>query len=221
MSGHWRVDPSEIGKHDHFIIETDDGRRVALNDRAALRLARPGARPTSSTTGRRSRRSGPSRSTSTRSELQAPAGRPNARRSSCCCSTSGSSPGSATSMSARRCTAPASIRKRAGGSISLERLEAAGAGDPRRARRSDRGRRLDACAISPARTASSAISPRASRSTTARGSRAPAAGRSGGSSRAAARPSIARAASVDLDGRLCRVGEPPRRCEPLGRAVFH
>ena len=23
MSGHWRVDPSEIGKHDHFIIETD------------------------------------------------------------------------------------------------------------------------------------------------------------------------------------------------------
>jgi formamidopyrimidine-DNA glycosylase len=32
MSGHWRVDPSETLKHDHFIIETDDGRRVALND---------------------------------------------------------------------------------------------------------------------------------------------------------------------------------------------
>jgi formamidopyrimidine-DNA glycosylase len=32
MSGHWRVDPGEIGKHDHFIIETEDGRRVALND---------------------------------------------------------------------------------------------------------------------------------------------------------------------------------------------
>src|SRR5215213_7074759 len=32
MSGHWRVDPSEIGKHDHFIIATDEGRRVALND---------------------------------------------------------------------------------------------------------------------------------------------------------------------------------------------
>lgn len=32
MSGHWRVDPSEIGKHDHFIIETDEGRRLALND---------------------------------------------------------------------------------------------------------------------------------------------------------------------------------------------
>jgi formamidopyrimidine-DNA glycosylase len=32
MSGHWRVDPSEIKKHDHFVIETDEGRRVALND---------------------------------------------------------------------------------------------------------------------------------------------------------------------------------------------
>ena len=32
MSGHWRVDPAEIGKHDHFVLETDDGRRVALND---------------------------------------------------------------------------------------------------------------------------------------------------------------------------------------------
>lgn len=32
MSGHWRIDPTEMGKHDHFIIETDDGRRLALND---------------------------------------------------------------------------------------------------------------------------------------------------------------------------------------------
>jgi formamidopyrimidine-DNA glycosylase len=32
MSGHWRVDPTEIGKHDHFIVETDEGRRVTLND---------------------------------------------------------------------------------------------------------------------------------------------------------------------------------------------
>ena len=32
MSGHWRVDPSETGKHDHFILETDEGQRVALND---------------------------------------------------------------------------------------------------------------------------------------------------------------------------------------------
>src|SRR4051794_21932665 len=32
MSGHWRIDPSEIGKHDHFLIETEEGRRLALND---------------------------------------------------------------------------------------------------------------------------------------------------------------------------------------------
>jgi formamidopyrimidine-DNA glycosylase len=32
MSGHWRVDPSETAKHDHFIVETQDGRRIALND---------------------------------------------------------------------------------------------------------------------------------------------------------------------------------------------
>jgi len=32
MSGKWRVDPQEIGAHDHFIIETEEGRRVALND---------------------------------------------------------------------------------------------------------------------------------------------------------------------------------------------
>ena len=32
MSGHWRIDPDEVRKHDHFIIETDEGRRLALND---------------------------------------------------------------------------------------------------------------------------------------------------------------------------------------------
>lgn len=32
MSGRWRVDPAEIGKHDHLVIETDAGRRLALND---------------------------------------------------------------------------------------------------------------------------------------------------------------------------------------------
>jgi formamidopyrimidine-DNA glycosylase len=32
MSGRWRVDPSDVEKHDHFIIETEEGRRVALND---------------------------------------------------------------------------------------------------------------------------------------------------------------------------------------------
>ncbi|HYI64211.1 MAG TPA: bifunctional DNA-formamidopyrimidine glycosylase/DNA-(apurinic or apyrimidinic site) lyase [Allosphingosinicella sp.] len=32
MSGHWRVDPVEIGTHDHVVIETDEGRRLSLND---------------------------------------------------------------------------------------------------------------------------------------------------------------------------------------------
>ncbi|MFL6795698.1 MAG: bifunctional DNA-formamidopyrimidine glycosylase/DNA-(apurinic or apyrimidinic site) lyase [Sphingomicrobium sp.] len=32
MSGHWRVDPAEVRKHDHFVLTTDDGRTVALND---------------------------------------------------------------------------------------------------------------------------------------------------------------------------------------------
>ncbi|RYY26608.1 MAG: bifunctional DNA-formamidopyrimidine glycosylase/DNA-(apurinic or apyrimidinic site) lyase [Sphingomonadales bacterium] len=31
MSGRWRIDPSEIGKHDHFVIETAK-HRLALND---------------------------------------------------------------------------------------------------------------------------------------------------------------------------------------------
>ena len=32
MSGKWRVDPVELHAHDHIILDTDDGRRVALND---------------------------------------------------------------------------------------------------------------------------------------------------------------------------------------------
>ncbi len=32
MSGRWRVDPIELEKHDHLVLETDEGRRVALND---------------------------------------------------------------------------------------------------------------------------------------------------------------------------------------------
>lgn len=31
MSGRWRIDPEELGKHDHFVIETD-AHRLALND---------------------------------------------------------------------------------------------------------------------------------------------------------------------------------------------
>ena len=32
MSGRWRIDPEEIGRHDHFVLETHEQRRLALND---------------------------------------------------------------------------------------------------------------------------------------------------------------------------------------------
>jgi formamidopyrimidine-DNA glycosylase len=32
MSGRWRIDPAELGPHDHFLLETEEGRRLALND---------------------------------------------------------------------------------------------------------------------------------------------------------------------------------------------
>ncbi len=32
MSGRWRVDPQDIGPHDHLLIETGSGRLLALND---------------------------------------------------------------------------------------------------------------------------------------------------------------------------------------------
>jgi formamidopyrimidine-DNA glycosylase len=32
MSGRWRIDPGDLDKHDHLLIETEDGRRLALND---------------------------------------------------------------------------------------------------------------------------------------------------------------------------------------------
>ena len=32
MSGRWRIDPSIIDKHDHLVVDTDDGHKIALND---------------------------------------------------------------------------------------------------------------------------------------------------------------------------------------------
>jgi formamidopyrimidine-DNA glycosylase len=32
MSGRWRIDPAELDKHDHLLVETDEGRQLALND---------------------------------------------------------------------------------------------------------------------------------------------------------------------------------------------
>jgi formamidopyrimidine-DNA glycosylase len=32
MSGSWRIDHAELSKHDHLLLETDEGKRLALND---------------------------------------------------------------------------------------------------------------------------------------------------------------------------------------------
>ena len=32
MSGRWRIDPEELGKHDHLVLDTDGGHRLALCD---------------------------------------------------------------------------------------------------------------------------------------------------------------------------------------------
>ncbi len=32
MSGSWRIDHAQLEKHDHLLLETDEGRRLALND---------------------------------------------------------------------------------------------------------------------------------------------------------------------------------------------
>ena len=32
MSGRWRIDPGELGAHDHLVLDTDADRRLALND---------------------------------------------------------------------------------------------------------------------------------------------------------------------------------------------
>lgn len=32
MSGRWRIDPAEIGAHDHLLVETDEGLLLSLND---------------------------------------------------------------------------------------------------------------------------------------------------------------------------------------------
>jgi formamidopyrimidine-DNA glycosylase len=32
MSGRWRIDPAELGAHDHLLLETEEGRTLSLND---------------------------------------------------------------------------------------------------------------------------------------------------------------------------------------------
>ena len=161
--------------HEHLVLETDDGWRLGFVDPrrfgsvdlvptaqedAHRLLAELGPEPLE----RRSRR---------------PACRPrwpaSARRSRPRCWTRRSSPGWATSMSARRCSAPRSVPLRSAHTVPGRARGAAGAGDPGHAARGDRRGRVLACATTCSRTASWAISSTPGRSMAARASPASAA----------------------------------------------
>ncbi len=189
MSGHWRIDPVELGMHDHLLIETGDGRVVALND---------------------PRRFGSVDLVASETLFEWPAFKalgPEPLGGAI-------SGGWLWKVLAGRkaaiklmlldqriiaglgniyvCEALFRARidpRKAAGRVSRAKLEALAAGDPGRAGGSDCGGRIDACAISPRPMASLAISRRRSTSTAARASRAAAAatGWSNGSSKAGGR----------------------------------
>ena len=154
MSGRWRIDPAEIG---HARPSPDRDRRGTAARRSTIRAASARSTWCATDAARRASRPSPrwARSRSaTRFDgayLARGARRPRRRRSRRCCSTSGSSPGSATSMSARRCTWPGSRPARAGGRISRPRLDRLVEAIKDGAARGDRGRRLDASRLCPAR----------------------------------------------------------------------
>ena len=211
MSGRWRVDRPRR-RHDHFIIETDNDRRIALNDArrfGSLDLVRTsGLQDWPPFQGARAGAARPRRA-----RAEAPTGWASPQ-SSRCCSTSASSRASAISMSVRRCTAPASIR--AGGNIAREAGTARPC-DPRRSRRSDRGPAGLRFEISPVRTGSWAISPSGLRCTIGKGSRASAAAPSSASSRGL---DLLLSQGPALTFVALGPGERDFRCEPAGRAVF-
>ena len=131
MSGHWRIDPTRDSASTTIsCIETDEGQAAGAQRSRGASARSTWCRPPSSTTGRRSRRLGPEPLGPRRAASSGSGWRAAPRRSSCCCSTSGSSPGSAISMCARRCIRAGIHPKRAGGSISLDRLKRLVAGDP-------------------------------------------------------------------------------------------
>jgi formamidopyrimidine-DNA glycosylase len=124
MSGRWRIDPAMPDKHDHLLLEAG-GHVFALNDPRRfgyvdlVETARLGEWPAFAVMGPEPLGEG----------LDAAhlKGRwPGARkRSSCCCSTSGSWPGWATSMCARRCSVGGIDPAQGGGQghpCALERL---------------------------------------------------------------------------------------------------
>ena len=199
MSGRWRIDPARARQARPFRDRDRRGAAARAQRSAALRLGRSRARPTSSATGRRSRRSARSRSGGfdardlqaalagrTRADQAAaarPADRRRARQYLCL---RGAVPGAASHPRARR-RVDLARRGSSGWSPAiqdvLDEAIAAGGSTLARLRQPRRRARLFLEELRGLRS---------------RGrSRAPAAGRSSASSRAAARPSTARSASVD------------------------
>ena len=125
MSGRWRIDPAEIGAARPCPDRDRRGQAARAQRSAPVRLARPGARPTRSTLAAPFAAMGPEPlGDGVRRRLsRAGAGRAARRRSRRCCSTSGSSPASATSMSARRSTWRGIAPGTAGGQIARPRLD--------------------------------------------------------------------------------------------------
>ena len=197
MSGHWRIDPHEIGKHDHLLIETDEGRGVALNDPRRFGsidlVATDGLDDWPAVRRARARAVRPRRRRDLKRRL---AGRKAAIKLLLLDQRIVAGLGNIYVCEA---LFRARINPQAGRRVGVA-ATARAAGRRRSAKCSTkRSRPADRpCATSPGPTASSAIFPRASMSTTARASRAGgAAARSGGSSRAGARLFIARAASAE------------------------
>ena len=158
MSGRWRIDPAEIGKHDHVLIETEEGRRLAPQRSAPIRLARSGRdRSRSPLSALRERWARAARAGFRRRAFCSAHSTGGPRRSRRCCSTSESWLASATSMSAKRSHG----EDRAGSSGGRYRCRdltgwSRRYGGARRRRSRPAVRR---CATMPGPMASSAISP--------------------------------------------------------------
>ena len=118
MSGKWRIDPEELGTHDHLVIETEEGRRLSLGRSAPLRLGRSGGDERGRGVAGLRRDGARAAGAGLHGRLRCwPRSTGGWRRSRRCCSISGSSRGSAISMCARRSTWRASRRPtRRGGS---------------------------------------------------------------------------------------------------------
>ena len=237
--GRYYHERAQHAAHDHVVFHMSSGADRHLQRSAPLRLDEDRAAATNSTTSRCSSGLVPSRSAtnSTRQCWRAPA-RARRRASRRRCRTSASWPGSATSMSAKRCYRARLSPKRIAATIADRdrRAERACRTSGRRhqggAQRGDQGRRLDRCATTSSPTASSACSSIISASTIARArnaARPAAAAWSSASCRMDARRFIVRCARSDRTGGKAEAGHElrdhyrrdprPRRADPAQPAA--